>query len=261
MLVHVRPPSLFSFPLVLHVPSWDHVCHLLSSIRLSLLAFLLPCHIPLHLLILDTQSRNVTFVLDSISSMIEVLDQSTRQIFHCHLFWKLVCQFGKSGPKQRHYHIDGENSTYLCVTPDRSLTYKKLDGYPASLGFPVIAPNLKGKGRFVNGWFVNILPPLKFPSLPCSHSFSLNPSSTHFLPPLFPSRRPCLVRSFPRSFPSSTLPLTLPSFTGAPSLPPSLPPSLHPSLPYLPPSPPSLPPLPPSALTTRPPRPPPSNSM
>ena len=84
------------------------------------------------------------------------------------------------------------------------------------------------------------LPPL----LPCSLSFSLNPSSTHFLPPLFPSRRPCLVRSFPRSFPSSTLPLTLPSFTGAPSLPPSIPPSLTPSLPYLPPSLPSLPPSP-----------------
>ena len=96
------------------------------------------------------------------------------------------------------------------------------------------------------------LPPL----LPCSLSFSLNPSSTHFLPPLFPSRRPCLVRSFSRSFPSSTLPLTLPYFTGAPSLPPSIPPSLPPSPTYLPPLPPSLPPLPPSALTTRPPRPP-----
>ena len=44
----------------------------------------------------------------------------------------------------------------------RVIHYKLLDGYPASLGFPVMhrvhamayAPNLKGKGRFVNGWFL-----------------------------------------------------------------------------------------------------------
>ena len=77
--------------------------------------------------------------------------------------------------------------------------YKSLDGYPASLGFPVMhrvhamayAPNLKGKGRFVNGWFVNILPPLKFPSLPCSHAPSLSRSIS---PPLTSS-----LPSFPRA--------------------------------------------------------------
>ena len=99
------------------------------------------------------------------------------------------------------------------------------------------APNLKG--RFVNGWFVNILPPLKFPSLAPMLPLFLAQSLLHSLPPSPLSLAP----SFPRSFPSSTLPLTLPSFIGAPSLPPSLHPSLPPSLPYLPPS---LPPLPPS---------------
>ena len=106
------------------------------------------------------------------------------------------------------------------------------------------------------------VPPLKFPSLPCSLPSSLNPSSAHFLPPLFPLRRPCLGPSLPRSFPSATLPpSTLPSSTDALSLPiivvfslsslppsplslPLLPPSLAPSLPCS--HPPSHPPLAPS---------------
>ena len=145
--------------------------------------------------------------------------------------------------------------------------YRLLDGYPASLGFPVMhrahatayAPNLKGKGRFVNGWFVNIPPPLKFPSLPCSHAPSLS------IPPPLTSSLPSFPRAvhasfgplIPRSFPSSTLPLTLPPFLHWRSLPPSLHPSLPPSPTSLPPLPASLPPLPPSALTTRPPRAPP----
>ena len=67
----------------------------------------------------------------------------------------------------------------------------------------VIPCSLKGKGRFVNGWFVNILPPLKFPSLPGYLSSSLNPSS---LPPSLslsplPSRqintRPHIVLDYP----------------------------------------------------------------
>ena len=86
----------------------------------------------------------------------------------------------------------------------------------------------------MNGWFVNILPPLKFPSLPCSHA----PSLPRSIPPPLTSSLP----SFPRAVHASFGPflarslhqpshLTLPSSTDAPSLPPS------------------LPPLPPSALT------------
>ena len=79
-----------------------------------------------------------------------------------------------------------------------------LDGYPASLGFPVMhrvhamayAPNLKGKGRFVNGWFVNILPPLKFPSLPCSHA----PSLSRSIPPPLTSSLPSFPRAVHASF-------------------------------------------------------------
>ena len=171
--------------------------------------------------------------------------------------------------------------------------YSTLDGYPASLGIPIMhrvhaicaqSPShkimlsicqtihsdasqyrvnnlymftichlehqsLKGKGRFVNGWFVNILPPVKFPSLPCSHAppSSLNPSSARSLPPLFPSRRPCPVPSLPRSFPSSILPPSpsLPPLTLSPCIASSLPPLLPPSLPHLPPSiHPSFPPSP-----------------
>ena len=82
--------------------------------------------------------------------------------------------------------------------------YRALDGYPASLGFPVMhrvhamayAPNLKGKGRFVNGWFVNILPPLKFPSLPCSHA----PSLSRSIPPPLTSSLPSFPRAVHASF-------------------------------------------------------------
>ena len=146
-----------------------------------------------------------------------------------HLLWELWCP---------HYPTLQLIAFYLLV-------YCSLDGYPASLGFPVMhrvhamayAPNLKG--RFVNGWFVNILPPLKFPSLPCSHA----PSLSRSIPPPLTSSLP----SFPRAVLSSLVPFINPPlnppFLHWRSLPPSLPP-------YLPPS------LPPSALTTRPPRPP-----
>ena len=82
------------------------------------------------------------------------------------------------------------------------------------------------------------IPPLMFPSLPCSLPSSLNPSSARFLPPLFPLRRSCLGPSLPCSYPSATLPsstdtLSLPIIIAS-SLPPSC--YLVPTLPLLPPS-------------------------
>ena len=92
------------------------------------------------------------------------------------------------------------------------------------------------------------------PFLPYSLPSSLNPSSARFLPPLFPSRRPCPVPSFPRSFPSSTLPpstlssstdaISLHNIIPAPCLPVSLPPCLPASLPA------SLPPSLPTSLSS-----------
>ena len=116
--------------------------------------------------------------------------------------------------------------------------------------------SLKGKCRFVNGWFVNVLPPLTFPSLPCSNAPSLpgsvpSPaSSLHSFPCAVPdSFRSFLARSLHQPF----LPLpSLPPLTLSPCiasslltllLPPSLPPSRHPSLP---------PSLPPSLLASLP---------
>ena len=141
--------------------------------------------------------------------------------------------------------------------------------------------SLKRKGRVV-GCFVRCVgaycilasvllgvPPLKFPSLPCSLRSSLAPplltpllislatllppflapSLLRSLPPASPSFDPCLVMSLPRSFPSSTLPPFLHSRSLAPSLTSSLPPSLLLFPPSLPPSPCSLPPtLHPSSL-------------
>ena len=64
--------------------------------------------------------------------------------------------------------------------------------------------------------------------LHCSLPSSLNPSSARFLPPVFPSRRPCLGPSLPRSFPSATLPPSnVPSSTDALSLPIIIASSLH----------------------------------
>ena len=111
-------------------------------------------------------------------------------------------------------------------------------------------------GRVVE-WFVNILytglcpprdtslevvsPLLPFPT--CSLPFSLKPSSARCLPPIFPSRCPCLVPSLYQP----TLPQTsLPPLTLSPCLVSSIPPSprsLWPS-PILP----LAPSLPPSTL-------------
>ena len=96
--------------------------------------------------------------------------------------------------------------------------------------------SLKGKGRFVNGWFVNILPPVKFPSLPCSHAPSL-PRSIH--PPLASS-----LPAFPRAVHAPFRHFL------SPSLPPSLPPttSLHPTTSLPPSHPPLASSFPPSIL-------------
>ena len=96
----------------------------------------------------------------------------------------------------------------------------KLDGYPASLGFPVMhrvhamayAPNLKG--RFVNGWFVNILPPL----LPLFLAQSL----LHSLPPSPLSLAPSMPRSVLSSLVPFINPPLNPPFLHWRSLPPSL---------------------------------------
>ena len=96
------------------------------------------------------------------------------------------------------------SSTALVMSSGVLCFICPLDGYPASLGFPVMhrvhamayAPNLKGKGRFVNGWFVNILPPLKFPSLPCSHA----PSLSRSIPPPLTSSLPSFPRAVHASF-------------------------------------------------------------
>ena len=69
---------------------------------------------------------------------------------------------------------------------------------PCNASSPCLAyaPNLKGKGGFVNGWFVNILPPLKFPSLPCSHA----PSLYRSIPPPLTSSLPSFPRAVHASF-------------------------------------------------------------
>ena len=59
----------------------------------------------------------------------------------------------------------------------------------------------------MNGWFVNILPPLKFPSLPCSHAPSLSRS---FLLHSFPPSPLSLAPSMPRSVLSSLVPFINP---------------------------------------------------
>ena len=55
-------------------------------------------------------------------------------------------------------------------------------------------------------------------------------SSARFLPPLFPSLRPCIVPFIPHSFPFST---PHPSYTPAPTLPRTIASSLHPLAPSL----------------------------
>ena len=76
----------------------------------------------------------------------------------------------------------------------------------------------------MNGWFVNILPPLKFPSLPCSHASSLSRS----IPPPLTSSLPSFPRAVHASFgPFLARSLHQPSHLTLHwrSLPPSLPPS------------------------------------
>ena len=72
-------------------------------------------------------------------------------------------------------------NTYIYIT-------RWLPGFarvPCNASSPCHGICTQSQGRFVNGWFVNILPPLKFPSLPCSHAPSLSrsipPPLTFFL--------------------------------------------------------------------------------
>ena len=98
--------------------------------------------------------------------------------------------------------------------------YKKLNGYPASLGFLIMhrvgympyAPN--HNRHHIKSCYPSVKQYIK-----THRNTESIISSARFLPPLFPSRRPCPVPSLPRSFPSSILPpSTLSSSTDALSL-------------------------------------------